>query len=49
MRWGETFDEGGALGAFFDDPLESHLRGVVGHAAFGLPVGGLLSLIDRSR
>ena len=40
-------DEGTAISQLTDYPLESHLRGVVGHAAFGLAAGTLLSLIDE--
>ena len=39
-------DEGTAIAQLTDYPLESHMRGVVGHAAFGLAAGILLSLID---
>lgn len=39
-------DEGTAISALTDYPVESHLRGVVGHGAFGLAAGILLSLID---
>lgn len=39
-------DEGTAISQVTDYPVESHLRGVVGHAAFGLAAGILLSLID---
>jgi hypothetical protein len=40
-------DEGTALPQFTDYPVESHLRGVVGHGTFGLAAGLLLSLIER--
>jgi hypothetical protein len=39
-------DEGAAIAQLTDYPLESHLRGVVGHGAFGLAAGTLLSLTD---
>lgn len=39
-------DEGTALPAFTEYPLESHLRGVVGHGTLGLVIGMLLSLVD---
>jgi hypothetical protein len=40
-------DEGTALPTFTDYPVESHLRGVVGHGTFGVVAGILLSLIHR--
>ena len=40
-------DEGSALTPVHGLPGPSHLRGVVGHATFGLAVGTLLSLIER--
>jgi hypothetical protein len=40
-------DEGTALPTFIDFPVESHLRGVVGHGTFGLAAGLLLTLLDR--
>jgi hypothetical protein len=40
-------DEGTAISQLRDYPLESHLRGVVGHGAFGLAAGILLALIDE--
>ena len=40
-------DEGTALPTFTDYPVESHLRGVVGHGTFGLAAGLLLTLLDR--
>jgi hypothetical protein len=40
-------DEGTALPTFTQYPVESHLRGVVGHATFGLVAGILLSLVHR--
>jgi uncharacterized protein (DUF697 family) len=40
-------DEGTAISQLTDYPLESHLRGVVGHGAFGLAASVLLSLIDE--
>jgi hypothetical protein len=40
-------DEGTALPTFTDYPVESHLRGVVGHGTFGLVAGALLSLTER--
>jgi hypothetical protein len=39
-------DEGAAIAQLTDYPVESHLRGVVGHGAFGLAAGTLLSLTD---
>ena len=41
-------DEGTALPTFTSYPVESHLRGVVGHGAFGLAAGALLSLVHRA-
>jgi hypothetical protein len=38
-------DEGTAISQLTDYPLESHMRGVIGHGAFGLAAGALLSLI----
>ena len=40
-------DEGTAITQVFDYPVESHLRGVVGHGAFGLAAGILLSLTEE--
>jgi hypothetical protein len=40
-------DEGTALPTFTDYPVESHLRGVVGHATVGAVIGLLLSLVER--
>jgi hypothetical protein len=40
-------DEGTALPTFTSYPVESHLRGVVGHATYGIAAGALLSLIHR--
>jgi hypothetical protein len=40
-------DEGTALPQLTAYPLVSHLRGVVGHAAFGLTAGALLGLLAR--
>jgi hypothetical protein len=40
-------DEGTALPTFTSYPVESHMRGVVGHGTFGLAAGALLSLIRR--
>ena len=40
-------DEGTALPTFTSYPVESHLRGVVGHGVFGLAAGALLELIHR--
>lgn len=40
-------DEGTALPTFTDYPVESHLRGVVGHGTWGVAAGLLLSLVDR--
>lgn len=39
-------DEGTALSQFAEYPVESHLRGVVGHGAWGLVAGALLSLVE---
>jgi hypothetical protein len=39
-------DEGTALPTFTDYPVESHMRGVVGHATYGLATGVLLTLVD---
>jgi hypothetical protein len=41
-------DEGTALPTFTDYPVESHMRGVVGHGTFGLAAGLLLSLVDSA-
>ena len=38
-------DEGTALPTFTSYPVESHLRGVVGHGVFGLAAGALLELV----
>jgi hypothetical protein len=40
-------DEGTSLPQLTDYPLVSHLRGVVGHAVYGLAAGALLSLVRR--
>jgi hypothetical protein len=40
-------DEGLSMSELFDYPLESHLRGVIGHAAFGLTAGCLLWAASR--
>lgn len=40
-------DEGTAITKFSEYPVESHLRGVVGHATLGLAIGLLLSLVAR--
>jgi len=40
-------DEGTGLPQFRDYPLESHLRGVVGHETFGLAARVLLWLVNR--
>jgi hypothetical protein len=42
-------DEGTAVSMFTAYPMESHMRGVVGHGAFGLAAGILLSLIQGRR
>jgi hypothetical protein len=39
-------DEGSAIAQVFDYPVESHLRGVVGHTTLGLVTGALLALVD---
>lgn len=39
-------DEGTSLPTFADYPVESHLRGVVGHGTFGVVAGLLLTLAD---
>jgi hypothetical protein len=41
-------DEGTAIGQVFDYPVESHLRGVVGHATLGLSIGTFLELLGRA-
>ena len=41
-------DEGTSISSFSDYPLESHMRGVVGHGTYGLAAGLLLSLVERS-
>ena len=40
-------DEGLAISQFTAYPVESHMRGVVGHATLGLSVGVLLSLVGK--
>ena len=40
-------DEGTSLPLFTAYPLESHLRGVVGHGAYGLAAGALLTVVMR--
>jgi hypothetical protein len=40
-------DEGTSLPQLTDYPLESHLRGVVGHGTLGLVIGVLLALTRR--
>lgn len=40
-------DEGTAISQFTAYPVESHLRGVVGHATFGLVAGSLLAIVER--
>ena len=40
-------DEGTSLPQLTDYPLVSHLRGVVGHAAYGLAAGALLAALGR--
>jgi hypothetical protein len=42
-----AIDEGTALPTFTDYPVQSHLRGVVGHGTVGLVIGTLLSLVER--
>lgn len=39
-------DEGTAISEFSDYPVESHLRGVVGHVTLGLVAGALMSLAE---
>lgn len=39
-------DEAPAISQFTDYPVESHLRGVVGHGTLGLVLGALLALIE---
>ena len=39
-------DEGTEISSFSAYPVESHLRGVVGHGAFGLAAGALMSLAE---
>jgi hypothetical protein len=39
-------DEGTALPMFSKYPVESHLRGVVGHGVYGLTAGLLLALVE---
>lgn len=39
-------DEGTEISNFSAYPVESHLRGVVGHGAFGLAAGALMSLAE---
>lgn len=41
-------DEGMAITQVFQYPVESHLRGVVGHATVGMAIGTFLSLVARS-
>lgn len=38
-------DEGMAITQFTEYPIESHVRGIVGHGAFGLAAGLLLTLV----
>ena len=40
-------DEGTAITQFFEYPVESHLRGVVGHVTLGMAIGTFLSLVAR--
>ena len=40
-------DEGTAIRQFFDYPVKSHLRGVVGHSTLGLAIGTFLTLLGR--
>lgn len=40
-------DEGTAITQALDYPMESHLRGVVGHGTLGLTIGVLLTLVGR--
>ncbi len=41
-------DEGTAISSFSSYPIESPIRGVVGHGKFGLVAGLLLSLVTRN-
>jgi len=41
-------DEGTALPTFTNYPVESHLRGIVGHGTLGLALGALLTLVSRN-
>ena len=41
-------DEGTSLPQLTDYPLVSHLRGVLGHATYGLAAGAALRLVRRS-
>jgi len=41
-------DEGTSISSFSDYPMESHMRGAVGHGTYGLAAGLLLSLLERS-
>ena len=40
-------DEGTSISSFSDYPMESHMRGVVGHGTYGFAAGLLLSLVER--
>ncbi len=40
-------DEGTAVSAIGDYPVESHLRGVVGHGTLGIATGAMLWLVSR--
>lgn len=39
-------DEGTSISSFSAYPMESHMRGVVGHGTYGLASGLLLSLVE---
>jgi hypothetical protein len=40
-------DEGAAITKVRAYPVESHLRGVIGHTAFGLAAGAMLRIVSR--
>ena len=41
-----VIDEGTALPTFTSYPVQSHMRGIVGHGTWGLAAGALLSLVE---